>query len=987
MKTFARSLSIGLIGFAAFLAFLAAAGDAAPAWANTNMFPPLGSAGSSIRFDGRGFIIHGKRTFICSGSLHYARVPARLWKNRLLKMKRAGFNTVQTYVFWNFQERQRGVFDWKGRANLNKFLKLVHHLGMYALVRCGPYDCAEWDSGGYPLWLQFIPGLKVRQNDPAFMTQVHAFWNRLLPIVARNQINRGGAVILVQLENEDASGWGTALPNGYFRNLLRIARANGIVVPTFFSGMHHGFDPAGHTPWNDATRISPWYTTEFWSSRTWYKGYGPMGNHEETQVNRGIWKIIAFGGAGYNFYMLVGGTNFGMWNDNEVAASYDYSAAIGQAGDLRPIYYQMKKANLFARSFQSVLSNSINTDKKYADFARGCRVLARSGPAGTIVFLDNPSWNLSTVTLQDGVHLNLQPRQIMPMVLGVKINRHFSITQSDCPILGTLRNGSTTSIVIYGPQGTPAHIVFSGAQRALLTGQLRHVAGRPHAFELPPSAMFPGRGKPVVSMASVGGERLRVIMETARAADHTWFVHSPDGPLVVEGPAYVGRISGSKGHLKMFCSAPVNIGGRPAMAWGKQNAAIQLQMLMFMTRRPAAPRLTHWQYKTLTLPAQPGFHDASWLKTKTPMPMGFDGAVSPWCWYRADVHVRRAGQYTISLSHFSNRAFAFVNGQSVLLHGNSLEVRLGAGNNTLAIFTAEYGRTKLYNYYSTIRTLLAKGLWGPVYVERPIGRAAAITHWRVKPMGNNVAVDKRMIEADRVGTSGWRNIKTGTDYFHGRAGFAWYRTTVPAAAGADQTLAFTDVDDNGWIFINGHLVASHRGWGKPFDAGTNRFWKHHSVNHIAVLVENISGAGGVMGTVTLHAYSYQQEVTPWRMRGGLASSYGGATWHAASNLPHTAMPRMYRATFNWVPNTQVGWHMVLRAAWGNLRRGHMYINGRDLGLYPDPFMAMGLYIPSAWMKRGENTLEMFDEYGQSPENSRLVIEKAASRLRWMLVQR
>ena len=56
-----------------------------------------------------------------------------------------------------------------------------------------------------------------------------------------------------------------------------------------------------------------------------------------------------------NFYMLHGGTNFDSWNDNETAATYDYGTIIGQAGDLRPIYYAVKANQLFASSFSRIL--------------------------------------------------------------------------------------------------------------------------------------------------------------------------------------------------------------------------------------------------------------------------------------------------------------------------------------------------------------------------------------------------------------------------------------------------------------------------------------------------------------------------------------------------------------------------------------------------------------------------------------------------------
>ena len=79
--------------------------------------------------------------------------------------------------------------------------------------------------------------------------------------------------------------------------------------------------------------------------------------------------------------------------------------------------------------------------------------------------------------------------------------------------------------------------------------------------------------------------------------------------------------------------------------------------------------------------------------------------------------------------------------------------------------------------------------------------------------------------------------------------------------------------------------------------------------------------------------------------------------------------------------------MVLRAGWGNLDRGHIYVNGHDLGLYPDRNVpeAGGLYIPSVWLHSGANQIEMFDVDGRSPKGVKIVIDPVASRLRWMLV--
>ncbi|MEN0054515.1 MAG: beta-galactosidase, partial [Mucilaginibacter sp.] len=135
---------------------------------NDHMLPAHNVAKPFIDFDKKGFLINGKRTFLASAGLEYTRVPRQLWNDRLLRLKRAGFNCVEIYTFWNIHEPQEGKFDFTGDYDLNAFLSLVKELGMYAIVRVGPYYCAEWDFGGYPLWLKFKPDVRVREDNAEF---------------------------------------------------------------------------------------------------------------------------------------------------------------------------------------------------------------------------------------------------------------------------------------------------------------------------------------------------------------------------------------------------------------------------------------------------------------------------------------------------------------------------------------------------------------------------------------------------------------------------------------------------------------------------------------------------------------------------------------------------------------------------------------------------------------------------------------------------
>ena len=194
---------------------------AATAMANDELYPPAPAAQSAIQIDGQGFIIHGQRTYIASGCIHYPRVPRALWRDRMLRLKRAGFNTVQTYAFWNFHEPRENEWDFSGEKDIGAFLDTAQELGLYATVRVGPYVCAEWDSGGYPIWLKFKPPFKVRTADPGFLAWNDHWYDKILPIVAKHQIHKGGNVIMVQLENEHPQGWGTVSGSPYFDHLAR----------------------------------------------------------------------------------------------------------------------------------------------------------------------------------------------------------------------------------------------------------------------------------------------------------------------------------------------------------------------------------------------------------------------------------------------------------------------------------------------------------------------------------------------------------------------------------------------------------------------------------------------------------------------------------------------------------------------------------------------------------------------------------------------
>lgn len=119
-----------------------------------------------ITHKGKDFFLKGEKFNIYAGAIHYFRTLPEYWEDRLLKLKLAGFNTVETYVCWNLHEPKKGEFDFSGMLDIERFLDIAQYLGLNAIVRPGPYICAEWDFGGLPSWMLKDKNMRIRCMDP-----------------------------------------------------------------------------------------------------------------------------------------------------------------------------------------------------------------------------------------------------------------------------------------------------------------------------------------------------------------------------------------------------------------------------------------------------------------------------------------------------------------------------------------------------------------------------------------------------------------------------------------------------------------------------------------------------------------------------------------------------------------------------------------------------------------------------------------------------
>ncbi|HBU70447.1 MAG TPA: hypothetical protein DEE98_08735 [Elusimicrobia bacterium] len=166
------------------------------------------------------FELDSKPFFVYSGEIHYFRIAPSQWDKHLAIAKRAGLNTVSSYIPWSWHEPEEGVFDFDGKThpqrNLLAYLKKVRKAGLKFIARVGPVSNAEMVNEGIPSWLLekypevFVKGKEVTNlphvtllsylND-TFQSFTSKWHDELLPIISENQYPAGN-IILVQLCNE-----------------------------------------------------------------------------------------------------------------------------------------------------------------------------------------------------------------------------------------------------------------------------------------------------------------------------------------------------------------------------------------------------------------------------------------------------------------------------------------------------------------------------------------------------------------------------------------------------------------------------------------------------------------------------------------------------------------------------------------------------------------------------------------------------------------
>ena len=310
------------------------------------------------------FMLNGKPFIVKAAEMHYPRIPRAYWDHRIKMAKALGMNTICIYIFWNIHEQREGQFDFSDNNDVAAFCKLAQKNGMYVIVRLGPYVCAEWEMGGLPWWLLKKKDIRLREQDPYFMERVKIFEEKVGEQLAGLTIQKGGPIIMVQVENEYGS-YGEDKPyvsairdclRGIYGKELALFQCdwssnfekNGLddLVWTMNFGTGANIDQQFRRL-GQLRPDAPKMCSEFWSG--WFDKWGAR--HETRDVKDmvdGMDEMLSKG-ISFSLYMTHGGTSFGHWagaNSPGFApdvTSYDYDAPINEYGLATPKFYQLRE--------------------------------------------------------------------------------------------------------------------------------------------------------------------------------------------------------------------------------------------------------------------------------------------------------------------------------------------------------------------------------------------------------------------------------------------------------------------------------------------------------------------------------------------------------------------------------------------------------------------------------------------------------------------
>ncbi len=960
-----------------------------------------------IRYDHDGFIVHGKPIFIYSGSFHYFRCAPSEWMDRLEKIKAAGFNTIETYVPWNWHERKEGRPDF---APLEKFLDDCEQEGLYVILRPGPYICAEWNIGGFPDWLEG-KNVGFRSASPADMKWSKYWYDEVLPVIRRHLITNGGPVILMQIENEYDY---FSLPDSdkivYLKSLYETAMKNGINIPIITcwtkqardnsdSVFSQVMDACNFYPgWNISSTLpaieqmkreepaSPPMITELqggWFSNVGDKSVRHVNEFGPDQITALTDFVIAHGIKALSYYMLYGGTNFGYWGSQDKTTSYDYTAPISEPGGLWAKYRAVKLIGDFIKLEGSHLIDAHEVNGGAESETPDVEAVLRSDGRAGFLYV----WNKSDKTVEAKVRfkppmssavtmsVKLRPRAAYTLPVDLPLPGGETLFYTNVPVSAISEYNGKPLIIAYGNPGDEATI-YAGS--SMCTEEIRDA-----------DQLFNWDG-------------LYVLLTTEGRAARSRVFETPSGPVALVSDSYLTIDKGSAGKTTV-----INIQTKPGadsfslLAPGKVTS-VSVDGKRVKTNIEGRPALVTFSLNTpaLRLPNVPirnvrAMADAEAPPASAWKPIESLGDTLAPLETQGDYesgYTVYSGQFSTETAAFLKADFYFEDWHSVLIDGKVVPGLTGTGKENISATKIPAGTHSIeviyenqswpnFGFIEQLKGLKSIAFSDMMGIER-------LDRWKHAPQPSPVPGSNPTEASDSYDDAGWSAVTVGSgnqSFIQPDQGW-WFRSHVTMsdqALSEHASLTFGAVDDNALVYVNGKLAVNHKGYDTPFTIPLEGLARPGD-NVIGVYVENQGGGGGIWKPVVLKWGRSVPLKVEMRIHhsldGALAgweeSHFNDSGWKAVKNWnevrSHDGI-KWYRGDFMLPskPRWVIPWRLHLVSTGG----AQIWINGRLLGRYSSRGPQENFYLPDGWLNmNGKNSITLVVRPGSDGKSSPVIRE-------------
>jgi hypothetical protein len=907
-------------------------------------------------------MIDGRRVWLVSGRVPYARLPRETWGDRILAAKHSGLNCIETPVFWNRHEARPGRFDFTGDNDLRHFIDRIGKAGMYCILSIGPFVDSSWDFGGLPPWLRENGQPPLRTAGGPYLEACSRFITAVADQVRGWQVTApgtGGPIILLQCESEWTCGLET-LGTTYLGELTRYIREAGLSVPiansnNLWQGVEGQIDGwAGSEDLLATMRqltavrpIQPRIVIDLPLAHPTVWGKHPQASMEPWAVQRRLAEVLA-GGGQFNISTFCGGTNFGFSAARSpegpaafVTTSADHGAVITAAGSPGPAHAAVRRIAHFASRFGRLFSNldpsyqpvgakpaapdgdeAAQKKGKAVGLPPAVSVVHAYGQQGGVAFVfgDPSGADKRSVTLlmPDGssVPVPFGEQTLVWCLFNTNISARARLDYANVCALGSV--GQT--LVCFGPSGERAMLSVNGS---------------------PIEAAIPEGMNPVI----LEHEGLSIVIVSEEAADATYF--SDDAVFVgVSGLTPEGAPLALPG-----VKSPIRIG-----ADGKHSG---ITAEPGPRQRPAPVKAAFGPWTMASASDYADGTSARFAAIDGPADLTALGSPNGYGWYRLNFKGDAPRRAHLVFPFAGDRLHLFTGGEPAALVGagpgavHEAAISIRKGPQQLVILAENFGRLS-----GGANLGEGKGIFGDIFEAEPI-----------KP-GKPKVVSAAPIDVLAFRSPLWELSEgdaTSPDRLtwtlqHRKHTPIVLHIAHPPSSGLlvlnDKPIAYLDRSGPAHVFIAADQLA--RG---------NNTVQIAVMPHADVDEEFKAVAAGMSFYDAVESLTAKSEMAFAKWEAPPASAY--STRHGKGN--HA--PVWWRSSLTVEKLNHGPLHLELEG----MTKGQAYINGKHMGRYfvatadgkPVPPQHQYL-IPAGWLKAGEpNEVVLFDEHGGNPTHVRV----------------